>query len=813
MDNQDSKIVRTTVWSAGPGCHGGCGVLAHIKDGKLVKIEGNPEHPWNHGRLCARVLAMTQYINHPDRLLHPLKRVGERGQGKWQQISWDEAFDIIEKRMKYIREKFGPESFIFNVGTGRDIYPWVCMLAYAYGSPNVMFGLSGQACYAPRLAAVCTVQGDFAVFDAGQWFPERYNDPRYKQPECMIIWGYNIHATCPDNIFGHWITDLMKKGTKIISIDPRLSWFASRAKHWMQLRPGTDAALAMGFLNVIINEDLYDHNFVQKWTNSTHLICKDTGKLLRENELNKEGSEKNFIVWDTTSNQPVVWDTKEVTYRQKDTQPMVSGQCNVTLADGRMVTCHTVWDAFCEQVNQYPLDKVEKITSVPAETIVQAARFFAKSKPASIHWGVAVDMTPALTPLVQTISCIWAITGNLDIPGGNVFAKMAFNVIPYALPGTKGAIHLKSQEQAKPRIGADKCMPLNKFYWRCQTDMTLDQIFTEKPYPIKGIWNQTAGVLQGLGMDPKKWRDALKKLDFIVAIDLFHTPTTQYADVVLPATTFLEKDSFRSWWVPLQSINKAMTVEECMPDMEINFELAKRLDPEFKYKSIYELYDDILTPSGMTFKQLQEKGWAFPPEGSSSCPYHRHEKGLLRPDKKPGFRTQSGLFELYSTLREEWDLEPMPHHEEPPFTPASRPDLAEKYPLILSTGRRSPVLFHSEHRNIPWLRSVDPDPVVEIHPETAAKHDIGNGEWIWIENWMGRVKFKAKLTHVVPTWMIMAAHGWWFPEKKAAEPSLFGMWESNINQLIPMNNQGKDGMGAPIKHSMCKVYKVGTQES
>ena len=186
---------------------------------------------------------------------------------------------------------------------------------------------------------------------------------------------------------------------------------------------------------------------------------------------------------------------------------------------------------------------------------------------------------------------------------------------------------------------------------------------------------------------------------------------------------------------------------------------------------------------------------------------------MLRPDKKPGFRTQSGLFELYSTLREEWDLEPMPHHEEPPFTPVSRPDLFEKYPLILSTGRRSPAFFHSEHRNIPWLRDLDPDPIVEIHPETATKHGIGNGEWIWIENWMGRVKFKAKLTRVVPTWMIMAAHGWWFPEKKAAEPSLYGMWESNINQLIPMNEQGKDGMGAPIKHSMCKIYKVGTQES
>jgi anaerobic selenocysteine-containing dehydrogenase len=421
-------------------------------------------------------------------------------------------------------------------------------------------------------------------------------------------------------------------------------------------------------------------------------------------------------------------------------------------------------------------------------------------------------MTPALTPLVQAISCLWALTGNLDVPGGNVTARLAFDVAPYALPGSKGAIRLKSPEMDKPRIGADRYMPLAKFYWRNQTDLTLEQIFTGQPYPIKGLWLQTAGTLQGLGMDPQRWREALKKLDFIVAVDLFHTPTTQYADVVLPAGTFLEKDSFRSWWVPLQSIRKVMTVDDCRPDVDINFELARRFDPEFRFKTVHDLFDDILKPSGMTFRELQDRIYAYPPGGSTSCPYRRHENGLLRPDRKPGFRTPSGRFELYSTLREEWDLEPLPHHEEPPFTPVSRPDLARDYPLILSTGRRSPAFFHSEHRNIPWLRDIDPDPVLEINPKTAREHGIGNGEWLWVENWMGRARFKAKLTLVVPTWMVMAPHGWWFPEKDPAEPCLFGAWESNINQLIPMNQQGKDGMGAPIKHSMCRIRKYTPEE-
>jgi len=808
MSAQNVRIVRTTTWSAGPGCHGGCGVLAHIEDGKLIKLEGDPDHPWNQGRLCARALAMTQYVEHPKRLRRPLKRVGKRGDGHWEEISWDEAFDLVEKKMRAIREDYGPESVIFSMGTGRDIGPWICMLAYAFGSPNVMFALSGNACYTPRFAALDTVQGDYCVFDAGQWFADRYDDPRFEMPACMIVWGYNIPATCPDNLFGHWIIDLMKRGTKIISIDPRLSWFASRAKHWLRLRPGTDAALAMGFLNVIIKEDLYDYEFLEKWTNAAHLVRKDTGKLLRESDLATGGSRENFVAWDDATNQAAVWDAGQVEYKTPDIKPALSSDCEVSLADGSTVACRTVWDAFRAEVDNYPLDKVEEITGVPAGDIAQAARFYARSKPASIHWGVPIDMTPAVTPLCQAIAALWALTANLDIPGGNVISRFAFDAVAYALPGAEGVIKLKSKEQDKTRIGADRYGPFNTFIWRCQTDLALEQIFTDDPYPIKGLWIQTCNLLGGIGLDPKKWREALKKLDLVVAVDLFMNSTTQYADVVLPAASFLEKEGVRTWWVPLQSINRAISVGECRSDVEINFELARRFDPDFKWKTIHELFNDIIKPSGLTFKELQARGWAFPPEGHPSCPYRRHEKGLLRADKKPGFQTLTGRFELYSTLREDWGLEPLPHHEEPPFTPVSRPDLAKDYPLILSTGRRSPAFFHAEHRMIPWLRQIEPDPVVEIHPDTAAEHGIGNGEWVWVENWMGRAKFKAKVTLVVPPWMVMATHGWWFPEKSGPEPTLYGVWESNINQLIPMNAQGKDGLGAPIKHLLCKIYKV-----
>jgi anaerobic selenocysteine-containing dehydrogenase len=476
------------------------------------------------------------------------------------------------------------------------------------------------------------------------------------------------------------------------------------------------------------------------------------------------------------------------------------------------VPARTVWTVFCEEVDKYPLKRVSEISWVPEKDIIEAARLYARSKPASIHWGVAIDMTPAITHTAQAIAALWCITGNLDTPGGNVISRYAFDAVAYALPGAEGVIRLESKEAAKKRIGADRYGPMDKFIWRAHTDLTLEQIFTGKPYPIKGLWMQTCNPVAGIGLDPRKWAEAIKKLDFVVAVDLFMTPSTQLADVVLPAASFLEKDGIRSWWIPLQTINKAISVGECKPDVEINFELARRFNPNLRWKTIYELFDEIIKPSGLTFKQLQEKGWAFPPEGHPSAPYHRFEKGRLRPDKKPGFQTPSGRIELYSSLREGWGLEPLPHYEEPPFTPVSQPELYKKYPLILSTGRRSPVYFQSEHRNIPWLRQIDPDPVVEVHPETASSLGIGDGEWVWVENWMGRCKLKAKLTPVVPRWMVMAAHGWWFPEKPGEEPSLFGVWESNINQLIPMGFQGKDGLGAPMKNLLCRLYKVNEEE-
>jgi len=262
----ETACFRTVTWSAGPGCHGGCGQKLFVEDGKLVRVEGDENNPWNQGRSCPKVLALSQYMYHPDRITTPLKRVGARGEGKFEPIGWDEALDTCERQLKEIRDKFGAESAIFVQGTGRDIGGPITLLAYSFGSPNwVQLGLSGHSCYTPRLGAMKTVIGDFAVADCSQFLEKRYDDPQWRVPEVIVTWGQDPTSGCPDGFYGHWIIDCMKRGSKIVAVEPRHTWISGRAAYHLQLRPGTDGALALGMLNVIINEAIYDREFVDQW--------------------------------------------------------------------------------------------------------------------------------------------------------------------------------------------------------------------------------------------------------------------------------------------------------------------------------------------------------------------------------------------------------------------------------------------------------------------------------------------------------------------------------------------------------------------
>jgi anaerobic selenocysteine-containing dehydrogenase len=191
--------------------------------------------------------------------------------------------------------------------------------------------------------------------------------------------------------------------------------------------------------------------------------------------------------------------------------------------------------------------------------------------------------------------------------------------------------------------------------------------------------------------------------------------------------------------------------------------------------------------------------------------YRKYETGDLRRDGKPGFNTPTGRIELYATIFEQFGDDPLPYYMEPQYSPVNTPELLEKYPFVLTSGARVFAFFHSEHRQIPYLRELNPDPLVEIHPKNAAKLGIADGQWCEVYNQFGSARLKAKVTYAVDEKTIHAQHGWWFPEEDGNAPNLYGTFRSNINNLVPNFHTGKLGFGAPVKCMLCNIKPI--QES
>jgi len=434
-----------------------------------------------------------------------------------------------------------------------------------------------------------------------------------------------------------------------------------------------------------------------------------------------------------------------------------------------------------------------------------------------------VEGSPEGTQVIMNIHRLIDITGNLDVPGGNAICRSAYAVTTYPY-STGEVIQLYGEELhwnlSKKRIGTDKYPLVKNFRAWAQEDSIIEQMETGKPYPIHGLWVQANNFLANQAQDTKRHYEACRKLDFNVVVDVFMTPTAQLlADIVLPAGSFPEKDSLYCIGGPLNIIRKVIDVPECKSDWEINFTLAKRLNPgAVPWNNVKEMLTDRMKPSGYTFETLSEKVWDLAPKGHhcGSTPYRRYEKGLLRPDKKPGFRTPTGKVELYSTVFEELGYDPLPCYEEPPESPVRTPELFEEYPLILSAGSKFMPMFHSEHRQLGiGMREKHPDPLVHIHPETASQLGISQGDWVYVETKRGRIRQRANVTESISQGMADAESSWWFPEKPGELPTLFGALESNTNMLT---NDDPD-MCDPLVGSwsnralLCRIYKAEKGET
>ena len=228
----------------------GCGIYCYVKNGKLVRIEGMAESPRNRGKLCPRAFASMQWLYSPQRLRHPLKRVGEKGEGKFERITWDEAIDIVARKLLEQKARYGPESLAILSPARRSYSDYLYRFLIVHGSPN--YGHSG----------ICAVQRAFGLaYTLGT--PRTV--PDYGASKLIIVWGANpVYSGTPQGPLKS-ILDAQDRGAKLVVIKPEMQPDAAKADMWVPIRPGTDGALALAMLNVIVNEHLYDEDFVDRW--------------------------------------------------------------------------------------------------------------------------------------------------------------------------------------------------------------------------------------------------------------------------------------------------------------------------------------------------------------------------------------------------------------------------------------------------------------------------------------------------------------------------------------------------------------------
>jgi anaerobic selenocysteine-containing dehydrogenase len=682
--------------------HGGCGMLAHVVNEKITKVEGDPDSPLSRGTVCAKGLAQVERLNHPDRLNYPMKRMGERGEGKWGRLSWDEALGIIAEKIQETIKQDGQRAISFAQGTpkGLELYLMI-RLANILNVPNI--STPGNVCHMPRETASNLTCGFFPIPD--------YDHP----PACVVVWGSNLFQTNEEGILGAQLRRALDQGARLIVIDPRKTGAASRADLWLQPRPGTDLALALGMLKVMIDENLYDKTFVENWT-------------------------KGF---------PELKD----------------------------------------HLQKYPLNKVSEITWIPKEQVIQAAHLFTQKKPACIQWGNALEHNINSFQCAKALLILMAISGSLDVPGGNVNRQGP----PIMRPGE--LVQVKKFPDKKEKILSPE-FRLATMMGFVPSQLIVKAILTAKPYPIRFMYVQGSNPLLSYANANETFQ-AMKRLDYLVVSEIFLTPTAQLADIVLPAATNFEFDDIGHFGLPHGFIlARPKIVEplgECWPDSKILNELGKRLGyGQYFWKNMRECLDEILRPAGMTYDDFKNVGilkgkW--------------EHKGY----EKKGFNTPSGKVEIYSQQLKDWGYDPLPSYQDLPESPESSPDLLKEYPLIF-TSAKDPYYFHSAYRNVSSLRKLSPDPVVLIHPETASKSGIAEGDWVSVETKRGTIRQKAKLNSDIAPRVIILSFGWWFPERKDLE--LFGWKESNLNILTSNNPPYDPAIGSTSLRAVpCRIYK------
>ncbi len=780
-------------------CVSRCGAIATVEDGRLVALKPDPSHPTGQA-LCIKGKVAPEIVYHPERLLTPMKRTRPKGDADagWQPISWDEALDTVAGKLTALSKRHGPETVVFNTASPStsalsDSIGWVRRLRKAFGSPNQ--SVSMELCGWGRYLA--------NIYTFGAGLPAECM-PDLDNAGCILFWGYNptvsriAHATAT--------VAAQKAGAKLIVVDPRHAGLARRADQWLQVRPGSDGALALGLAHVMIDRGWYDRDFVRGWTNGPLLIRADTGRFLRESDLGPGGGAENYLAWDDSAGKPVTYDSGLGHYAADNANLALAGSFEVETLQGS-VTCRPAFQLTVDMCSRYQPEEVERLTGVVADQVVQTAKMLWESRPVAYMAWSGLEQQSNATQIARAIGLVYALTGNFDDKGGNV----QFPTAPSA--NIQGDDMLSGEQRAKTLGLAERPLGVSRFDHVTSASI-YRAILDHKPYAVRGLVSFGSNMLLAHA-DGERGRKALHGLDFHVHVDLFMNPSAETADIVLPATSPFESEGLKVGFETSEAACSLIQLRkqlveprgEARSDIQIVFDLACRLGlgADFWDGDIDAAYRHQLTPSGVTLEALRET-----PEGVRVPLQTRHRKYAERKNGVPrGFNTPSRKVEFYSETFLEQGYPPLPDYEEPLMGPNSRPDLVARYPLILTCAKDS-LYCESQHRGLPSLRRRAPDPQVDLHPEAAAARGIAAGDWVTIETPKGRARARARFDQALNPEVVCGQHGWWqaCPEIGAPGFEPFGPDTANFNLVIGHDAVDPVSGSVPLRAYVCEIRRL-----
>jgi anaerobic selenocysteine-containing dehydrogenase len=702
-------------------CPAGCWVEVGMNNGTLVDIKADDSH--SLGMICRRGQHAPEIVYSEHRLKYPTKRVGPKGTNEFERITWDEAYDIIVENLNKIKEESGPEATAIYTGRGafelslcdmfqpKDVaVSSASNVLFPFGSPNTM-----------GVGALCYVS--FAMIaphvTMGRMLINMFTD--MENAEVLLVWGANPATDSPP-LDMHRLEAAAKRGADIVVIDPRKTDTAYRTgAQWVPIRPGTDGALALSMIEVIIDEELYDEDFAENW-------CQGFEEL------------KTYV-------------------------------------------------------QHFRPEVAEEITGVPADTIRDLTYRICNATGACPVMYTGLEYSNSGIQAIRAVLILFALAGHLDVPGG----------IGLAMLDSHFPIN-RSSNQRNPVL--DKAVAREKFpiysNYRGESHASglVSSVLKGEPYKIRGLIIHGASLLTSWPQS-SIWRETLSKLDFLACIDRQMTADAAYADIVLPATTMFETDSYMVYGPIFRLREKVIEpVGESRNDYLIMAKLAKRLGyGHLNPQTEEEMIRQALDGSGYTLEDVKEAG-GWVKLNSSMMEYKKWQKGGLRHDGKPGFDTPSGKFEIWSTTLEDYGYEPLPKYVEPTEGPMGNPALSKQFPLVFNSGARPHTDFRSQHHGIKGLLKDNPEPTVELNVEDAAERGIEPGDLVEVKTPRGAIPFRAKVTLDIVKGAIECNMGGGTP----VGPKAWQEW--NVNELTDINNYDEIS-GFPVyKALLCEVEKV-----